>query len=801
MTEPIDLDSLIQNRLLVDKTKKNLLEFCETAINEWFSCVDRSQQKIVIGKYSHFSRKGPSKLKKNIHKKKMYQIKPYIYEILDKYSDEYSNEEKKSLFIFIRKKIRGIYKHAQALKTGLCNRMILNSISEKDTISFCVSKNTIESNTQWIERLLDALKKKYPGTNTSELVMIVSSKKNTLNNRATHCTNILEAQRLILKSNSKYKIIFNCSNKARIYDILYLTELSGRMKENEGYKKFRIIHDEAHNKNEGIPAYRDIIENILLQDNVITYTPCTATNENLEMEGNFIWDMKSLEKLAINYTKDGYTTKSYDTNYSSCSDAIKIKFEDIESDPKWIEYDINEIPKNRFLQCYEHIIDREVDSKAKIKKILEPNMSNIELPLNFDDYTESEKWDWLRSCAHDIRVDYKRKLDYCKLIAQYKEKIAINRGLNIICNKNLNIIPGELEDRFSLRLISTPCRIVITDYLAWRAVDEGYNVLAIYGHENGDKHHLFYKNMNNEMFQASVDTIMDSGEFNTKLAKLIDEMKSKTGGLSDCNWNKPLYIITNYMNSGESLSFVNYKYGTLDINTRLVSTNATDDYQEACRSNYMDTKFKEFDPSFVHPKKWLIGEREYFENIMMIESENDARIDELKNRPDITGDDDIDDIVFTETEDVLSTTGTVAVPIKIDIGDLDDHNISKILDILSNSHSRTKDEKVLIMQLLKSAKEADIIDVIDTCDKFNFEDYTLIDVRCYNKTRKTPEDWRFKSYQDNHKLKQPYMNDKNKRTANECEILIPSDMYILKNDDGTLKCKNKKSVWWIGYKY
>ena len=215
----------------------------------------------------------------------------------------------------------------------------------------------------------------------------------------------------------------------------------------------------------------------------------------------------------------------------------------------------------------------------------------------------------------------------------------------------------------------------------------------------------------------------------------------------------------------------------------------------------MDTKFKEFDPSFVHPKKWLIGEREYFENIMMIESENDARIDELKNRPDITGDDDIDDIVFTETEDVLSTTGTVAVPIKIDIGDLDDSNIADILDILSTSHGRSEQQKDSIMQLLKSAKEADIIDVIDTCDKFNFEDYTLIDVRCYNKTRKTPEDYRFKSYQDNHKLKQPYMNDKNKRTANECEILIPSDMYILKNEDGTLKCKNKKSVWWIGYKY
>ena len=292
---------------------------------------------------------------------------------------------------------------------------------------------------------------------------------------------------------------------------------------------------------------------------------------------------------------------------------------------------------------------------------------------------------------------------------------------------------------------------------------------------------------------------MDRGEFNTKLAKLVDAMKSETGDLNDCNWNKPLYIITNYMNSGESLSFVNYKYGTLDINIRLTSTNPTEDYQEACRSNYMDTKFKEFDADFVHPKKWLIGEKAYFENIMMIESENDARIDELKNRPDIIQDDGTDHIVFTEDDDI-SSSGTVAVPIKIDIGDLDDPNISKILDILSNSYGRSKDKKVLIMQLLKNARDSNIIDIIDTCDKFNFEDYTLIDVRCYNKTRKA-ENYRFKSYQDNHKLKQPYMNDKNKRSSDECEILIPSDMYILKNDDGTLKCKNKKSVWWIGYKY
>ena len=62
----------------------------------------------------------------------------------------------------------------------------------------------------------------------------------------------------------------------------------------------------------------------------------------------------------------------------------------------------------------------------------------------------------------------------------------------------------------------------------------------------------------------------------------------------------------NYTPTGESLSYVNYKYGTIRVNCRLISTNAEEDYQEACRSNYMLTKFVENDSNWQCPIKYLI---------------------------------------------------------------------------------------------------------------------------------------------------------------------------------------------------
>ena len=68
-------------------------------------------------------------------------------------------------------------------------------------------------------------------------------------------------------------------------------------------KDLRLLHDEAHNKKEGIPPYRDIIENIICLPNVLSYQPITASNNSIPDEENLLWRKVNLEKNAINFTK------------------------------------------------------------------------------------------------------------------------------------------------------------------------------------------------------------------------------------------------------------------------------------------------------------------------------------------------------------------------------------------------------------------------------------------------------------------------------------------------------------------
>ncbi len=70
--------------------------------------------------------------------------------------------------------------------------------------------------------------------------------------------------------------------------------------------------------------------------------------------------------------------------------------------------------------------------------------------------------------------------------------------------------------------------------------------------------------------------------------------------------NRPFIIIGNYIPTGESLSFVNYKYGTIKSVIRLISTNMEEDYQTACRGNYMTTKFEEADPDWTKTRSILL---------------------------------------------------------------------------------------------------------------------------------------------------------------------------------------------------
>ena len=248
-----------------------------------------------------------------------------------------------------------------------------------------------------------------------------------------------------------------CSNKRRITDIL---DISIRIKDNVQIRKnLYILHDEAHNPKEGIPPYREIIENILLLPNVISYTPVSASLGDIADETNPLWIKSNLEKTAINYLNFD-KTKSTSPDYSSISDYKKINIEEYYENTNWINYDIKNISSENFMK---------VDDKYKNK---------IKSELKDND---------------EIDINRRRQLDYCQFMKNYKENEALNNGLNIL--KNLNTILSEkifIKNKFNLHIISTPCRKIITQELCLEAIKQDYNpiVLGIYGNQ-GEKYHLY----------------------------------------------------------------------------------------------------------------------------------------------------------------------------------------------------------------------------------------------------------------------------------------------------------------------
>jgi hypothetical protein len=730
---------------LIEKFNKKRYEYydiCKTEFKKYQSEPNNKDLlRCLSKKYIHLRRMG--RLTK---RSKINNAQAYIYELLDSkfFKDVFSQEEKYDIYEYCINKIRGLYKHAQALKTGFCNLQIITGFSEHNTISVCLTKNTLEANNQWLTRLFNELDNRFPQVKLNDKIIIISSKKNTLNGNATHCKDLNTAWRYLKRENN-FKIIFVCSNKTRISDILEMTEDFMNLNDNLR-KKLRILHDEAHNETEGIPPYRSIIENIICQPNILSYEPVTASLGVIKDDNNQLWTKSNLEINAINFTEFD-NTKSNDQSYSSCSDNIKIYFEDIKSNEKWVDYGITEVSPELFKKVH---------------------------GTNFSDYD----------------IERKRKLDFCSFMKFTKEIEAMNNGLNCI---RLNDIIGFdyfIKNEFNLHIISTPKRNIITRYIAEEAIKMDYNpiVLAIYG-GHGSKYNLFYDN--NEL---EVSDIMGDGEFNSKLNKLIEYLKKES-----ININRPFIIIGNYSPTGESLSYVNYTYGTVRGNIRLISTNAEQDYQQACRSNYMNTKFKKEICNWTNPKKYLVGERKYIDNALSYEKENDARIDALYSNN--LSNNNIS-IVQHIPQNIIQSEGIIATPIKITM-DREEPQIIELLSIALKVR-KTDDDKERFKILLKECCENPDIDcnIEDQNGKFNFDYFKLGDFRTYKKkpTETKKGVWKFKNYKAHFQSNTPFMNDKNNHTQNQFEILICYDRYIIKENGNVIE-ENSRSIWWIGYKY
>jgi len=138
---------------------------------------------------------------------------PGLDEILKwKYTKDIFNfdEHISPILNYFISKITGLYKHGQTEKTGLCNLRILSNI-KAGKLTFAISKNTLSAKEQWESRLINSLKKEYPGTPLKNLILIISSKVNDLGGNATHCKSVEEAY---FKFASGFIFLYFCVMKA-----------------------------------------------------------------------------------------------------------------------------------------------------------------------------------------------------------------------------------------------------------------------------------------------------------------------------------------------------------------------------------------------------------------------------------------------------------------------------------------------------------------------------------------------------------------------------------------------------------
>lgn len=750
MTEDLIKRFQLETKHFYHQVKSELEPVLINTNNKFTENEQKQKLKILKKKYAYLKF-----LRLNKRSKLNVVYKAYIYEILNQpdLTTKFTKDEKEKIIKYYIKKNRGLFKHAQTDKTFYCNLKIMEGFQSPHTFTICIAKNDLEANRQWILRLCKDLEKRNPTNPLHNQILIISSKiDSSLKEKSTHCKTLDQAWSH-LKQENEFKVVFVCSNKVRINDILDMSESFLNLKE-DLRKNLVIIHDEAHNQKQGVPAYRRIIENIICKPNVDLYMPVTASNETLSDNTNPLWNNKNLEFYAENYT--GFdNTKSDSPNYASCKDSIQISFDEMRKSKNWKNYNITQISEDTFNKVY-------------------PNENKNKRNLDFDSQRGRG------------------------FVSKTKETEAVNNGLN--CLKMNDFLDKEyfIPNKFNLSIINTPLRKLITRFIAEEAVKESYNpiVLAIYG-DDGSKYNLFYDDKEEEVTHK-----MGKGQFNDKIYNLIKSLNN-----DGVNTERPFIIIGNYNPTGESITFPNFEYGTVRGVIRLISTNPAEDYQVACRGNYKHNKFLENNSDFIQPDKYLIGEKQFIHNAISVEEQNDDRIDILASdrNPDNTP--SVDTSSFTKVSE-SSLSGITASPACL-IVDRTDTEVQKLVEIANKKRKTKKDKSDFISllvdcienpdvdcKLIESDANYNLLEGLKKNGKLNFK---INGFRTYLKDSRG--DWKFTNYKRHHEAKVPFINMNSKQRKNELDILIPIDRYIVKNTDGSIKEENSKSIWWIGYKY
>ena len=722
---------------------------------------------------------------KNKYKFLKRKSKRACYMELIKYNPlklQFTEDELDDLTKSLIRKIQPLFKHSQTCKTFLCNLRIIESI-RLNRFVIAVTKNTLFANQQWTIRLIKLLKEKFPKIPPKDLILVISSKKNDLKGNATHCRNMAVAKGEIL--GGKYKMMFICSNKTRFKDVLDFLDTYKEYK--ECYRlPIEIHHDEAHNQKDGVPAHRPCIENLLFSPYVESYIPCTSSPDPI-YNGKLSDDNPLFVEENLKINQIDYTTvcaiKSDSPEYSSLHDANRIILDKYTQHSSYQEYGQTQFTRENFM-------------KTDIK--------------DYDKITEDE----LPNCYPDI--DKRRQLEFCTFM-KFEEE-SLNIGKNILDNYlfiKYNHGDEEISEKLfmpnqmNIHLIITPCRCAFTRCLMLYAMEKDYDPICI-GLYRG-KIHIMYTDKNGRRHEISKpDWLENCGkELNGKLNDILNWLRDQ-----GINTEKPIIIMGNYQPTGESITFVNFEYGTLKSVIILPSLSQRyEDYQSYCRLAYTDKLFKEKNPDFVQPPKWMIGSEENINNALEIEITRDRTTDYLRSRENSSSTSN-NNIVLLDRPQSIANADKTATPIKIDIEDTDNENYLELNKIFKKSQRAPYGKRIL--ELLNIMKEEGIARVVDQTGRFDFTKYELKSVRVYNKLsdqekekreRKCMEkgtkcqqhgyDYRFEHYYNKFTTNQPYCRDhsKKKLAKNECELMACVDNYSY--GDHT----NFKKTMYISYKY
>jgi hypothetical protein len=733
-------------------------------LQKQFFAFRKNEIEKIRNDYEKFKKDKNSRLVKDYVKKFPFLKKkspfPSFMEVLkwkstnDKFDFETQLKPLRDMYI---SKITGIFKHGQTMKTALCNLRIVSNV-KLGKITMAISKNTLNAKEQWEERLIKELKEEFHNTPLNKMIIVISSKKNDLNGNATHCKNIGQAMEYI--SDGNFKIIFVCSNNKRIDDLIKLVKFYGNLAI-EKQHPIDIIQDEAHNNEEGIPSKREAVEELILNPLVETFIPVSASPDPIFHENEPLWNRNNMERNAIDYTKFCQVI-STSPNYSSIAKAKKLSFERLQEDPNYRNYDIAEFTEELFEEAEQ------------------------------GDYYKNTKMN-----VEEIKLDKERRrqLEFCSFLKY--EKQAMSYGMNILDNyymynyqdNNSTIsTPFILSGVFNVHLITTPLRVVFTITLMDYALKQEYNPICIGIYRSGI--HIRYKNKLSEIkslrFCDFDEKNGNSEEMNEKIYQIIKKLKDLGEDIE-----RPFILFGNYDATGESITFVNYKYGAIRANVLLPGAKTTreDNYQTALRGCYMDTKFKEKNPDFVQPIKFLIASQKAIDDAITYEQENDKRVSSLKDGTytELYPPTPIRD--YYEEDD----NNGISVPIEITILDIESEpwkNIRKIM----NSSRRTAEQKQEVLDEIHNLVEKGDAKMEDYTRKFDFENYTLKDIRTY-KNKNIKQNYRFENYHSAFKTHLPYINNKGKMEPFHCEILAAYDIYEFNN------FKNHKTVMWLSYRY